>query len=89
MGVASDAFATAREQKHVARKLKERKQPDQKVSTAHPVRRLKRLAALLPKDVRADALAVARRGGTLSKQELEDKLFDFERKLFYVNYDWV
>jgi hypothetical protein len=85
MGLVSDSFATAREQKHVARKLKERKQA---VSTERPVRRLKRLAALLPKDVRADAMASVRQGGVLPRQELMNRLATFERMKLYINYDW-
>lgn len=88
MGLVADEFATAREQKHVAKELKEREQPPQAVRTERPVRRLKRLAALLPKDVRADAMASVRQGGVLPRQELENRLATFERMRLYINYDW-
>ena len=52
-----------------------------------PVRRLKKLAAELPRDLRKEAEAIARQGGTLSKPQLEQAVADYERKQKYVNYD--
>jgi hypothetical protein len=54
-----------------------------------PVRRLKKLASELPRDLRKEAEAVARKGGTMAKPDLEAAVAEFERKKRYVNYDWT
>lgn len=86
MGLVSDSFARAREERWVPRPLRK------EIKTSHPIverpaKRLWEFAAALPRDMQKEVKTFYHDLGKLDRRQIERGLFIFQRRTMYVNYD--
>lgn len=85
MGLVSDAFARAREEKWVARPLRKEMDYGPPI-TQHPAAALWEAAAQLPKDMQKEVKEFYFQLGKLDRPAIEAGLHIFQRRTLYVNY---